>query len=81
MLRYNIAGISMEIISDDLNSLDIFSPFTSFFKDSASLKVNVSCCDNICIAEGKLFINEGFPWLQKEDESRIVAISFCEPRS
>lgn len=78
MYKYNIAGIPIEIISNELNALDIFSMFSSHREEISTLKIQLNSCNNICPPEGNLLMNEGFPWFQRSSDGHVSVHIYSE---
>lgn len=71
MLHYNIAGIPIEIIPNDIKTIDKFNSFTSIDKKNSSLKITFKSCNYISPPEGKLLMNEGFYWTLNSHDGHI----------
>lgn len=64
MTRYNIAGIHMEILSENLRMIDKFKPFICNFKGKADVIVNINNYSYIDRPKGNLLLKtENIEWM------------------
>ena len=77
MLRFDIAGIHIKIISENLRIIDKFKPFICNFKGAADTIVTLNSCSYIGSPKGDLLLNvENVKWMAGPDkDSVIVCIS------
>lgn len=73
MARFDIAGICMDIISDNQSMLDKFIPFTSSFMGEADLTISLKGNDYINIPKGNsLLIARGIEWLSDSEKDGVI---------
>lgn len=73
MTRFDIAGICMEVISQNQSILDKFIPFESCFKGEADLIVNIK--DSVYINKpvgNSLLIAQGIEWLADSEKDNVI---------
>lgn len=64
MPRYNIAGISLKIVTEAFKLLNEFNPFISLNNEHTDMKIQLKGCDLVPKPEGKILTDEGFVWLR-----------------
>lgn len=73
MLRYDIAGIHIKIISENLCIIDKFKHFNYNFKGEADIIVTLNSCDHIDYPKGNLLlIAENVEWLVDPDNDSVI---------
>lgn len=78
MRKFNIAGLTIEIIHNKLLALDRFKPFLYLNQESPDIIVEVSGCKSIEIPKGKMVLDEELKWVKNSNEEFSSSVYICK---
>jgi hypothetical protein len=81
MSKFNIAGINIEIVSDDLFELKRLNRFLSNKTSIRDIKVEIIKASYINKPEGKMLINEDLKWLDSMNNGDEFISYICDEHS
>jgi hypothetical protein len=78
MQRFNIAGLTVEVIHNKSLTLDKLKPFLYFGEESTDITIKVNGSKYIPKPQGKMVLDESFKWIKNLNESSNLSVYICK---
>lgn len=78
MQRFNIAGLTVEIIHNKPLALDKFKPFLYMGEEKTDITVKVRGLQYIPRPQGKIVLDEKFKWVKNPSENSNSSVYLCK---
>lgn len=80
MQRFNVAGLTIEIIHNKPLALDTFKPFLYLGAETPDITLKVSDCKYIPSPQGKIVLDEKFKWVKNLNENNNSSVYICKEK-